>query len=380
MLRAGGAVGLKVLLIVGAAALLVSCREEPAAPPPMPVPVVTLAEEVLPVALNYTAHTRGEREVEVRARVSGILLRRYYREGEPIAAGARMFQLDPAPFAAAVRSAAGRLELEQARFNAAALQWRRIEQLASSGFVSTRARDSAEADYIAGKASVASARADLDRARLDLAYSDVRAPISGMTGREARSEGSFVDATGDSALLTTITQSGTLYVDFAMPEDEARLLRDALAAKPGGVVVKLSGRGGATLPRRARIDFISASVNPETGTVDVKAVYDNTDGGLAAGQFVRVELEGLATAQGAFIPIRAVLQGSTGPTVWMLDQANRASIRPITLGTSNGNMIRVTSGLKRGDRIVIDGILKLQPGMVVKPLPWKPLAPGAPLP
>jgi membrane fusion protein (multidrug efflux system) len=372
--------GLKIALVSGALAMLASCGEEAAAPPPTPAPVITLSEEALPIALNYTAHTRGEREVEVRARVSGILLRRYYREGEYIEAGARMFQIDPAPFAAEMRSARGRLEVEQARLNAAALQWRRIEKLADSGFVSVRGRDSAEADYIAGKAAVASARADLDRAKLDLAYSDVRAPISGMTGREARSEGSYVDATGDSALLTTITQAGKLYIDFAMPEDEARLLRDALAARPGGVTVKVSGRSGTALPRRARIDFISSSVNPDTGTVDVKAVYNNPDGALAAGQFVRAVLEGLSTAEGAFIPVRAVLHGGTGPTVWVLDKANKASIRPIKLGNSNGNMIRVASGLKRGDRVVVDAILKLQPGAVVQPLPWKPMAPDAPLP
>lgn len=360
--------------------LLASCGDDAEAPPPVPAPVVTLSQEALPLALNYTARTRGEREVEVRARVSGILLRRYYREGEAIAAGARMFQIDPAPFAAAVRSAQGRLDVERARLNAAASQWQRIDKLAGSGFVSIRGRDAAQADYIAGRAAVASARAELDRARLDLGYTDVRAPIGGMTGREARSEGSYVDATSDSALLTTITQSGRLYVDFAMPEDEARLLRDAVTARPGSVTVRLSGQTGSVLPQRARIEFVSSSVNSDTGTVDVKAVYENADGALAAGQFVRAELEGLSSAAGTYIPVRAVLHGATGATVWVLDKANKASIRPVRLGSSNGNLIRVLSGLDRGDRIVVDGILKLQPGARVKPLAWKPAPPDTPVP
>ncbi len=354
-------------------AFLSACGGDPPPPPPaLKLPVVTIADAALPLALNYTARTRGEREVEVRARVSGILLRRYYREGEAIAAGARMFQIDPAPFAAEVRRAQGRLGVEQARYTAAELQWKRVQKLAASGFVSISGRDAAEAEYLGGKASVSAARADLDRARLDLSYTDVRAPISGVTGREARSEGSYVDATDDSARLTTITQSSRLDIEFSIPEDEARLIADTMAARPGSLAVKLAGTSGVALPRQARIDYISPRVDPDTGTVDVKAVYDNADGALSAGQFVRAEIAGMSSAQGAYIPVRAVLHSGTGPTVWVLDRNNKASIRPIVLGSSNGNMIRVAKGLTRGDRVVIDGILKLQPGAAVKPMPWKP--------
>ncbi len=158
------------------------------------------------------------------------------------------------------------------------------------------------------------------------------------------------------------------------------MLREELAARPGGVGVKLSLRDGTSLPRRARIEFVSTTIGSDTGTVDVKAVYDNRDGSLAAGQFLKAELEGLSSTQGTYIPQRAVLHGGTGPKVWVLDKANKASIRPIALGSSNGNMIRVTKGLKRGDRVVVDAILKLQPGAEVKPLPWKPAAADAPLP
>lgn len=361
--------------------VLSACGGDPPPPPPGPkLPVLTISDQALPLTLNYTARTRGEREVEVRARVSGILLRRYYQEGEAIAAGARMFQIDPAPFVAEVRRAQGRLGVEQARYTAASLQWQRIEKLAASGFVSIRGRDSAEADYLGGKASVAAARADLDRARLDLGYTDVRAPIGGVTGREARSEGSYIDATDDSALLTTITQSNRLYIDFAMPEDETRLIGDAMAARPGSLAVKLAGNSGVPLPAQARIDYISPRVNLDTGTVDVKAVYDNADGALSAGQFVRAEIAGLSSAEGVYIPVRAVLHSNTGPTVWVLDKGNKASIRPIVLGSSNGNMIRVAKGLQRGDRVVIDGILKLQPGAAVTPTPWKAQQGPAPAP
>lgn len=363
------------LAVAFAAALLAGCGEgQPAQPPPLKLPVLTVADRAMPLALNYSAQTRGEREVEVRARVSGILLRRFYREGEAIAAGAPMFRIDPAPFAAEVRSAQGRLGIEQARLAAAAQQWDRVRKLAQSGFVSIRGRDAAEADYIAGKAAVAAARAELDRARLDLGYTDVRAPIGGITGREARSEGSYVDATTDTALLTTITQSDRLYVDFALPEEEARMVREAWIRNPASVAVRLVTGAGKALDRRARIDFISSRVDPATGTVEIKAIYSNADGSLAAGQFVRAEIEGLTSASGAYVPVRAVLHGAEGPAVWVLDGQSKAAMRPVTLAESNGNLIRVIKGLRPGDRVVVDGILKLQPGAPVDPQTWQPQA------
>ena len=167
--------------------------------------------------------------------------------------------------------------------------------------------------------------------------------------------------------MTTITQSNRLYIDFAMPEDEARLVRE----KGAGVVLRLYTGDGAVLPRPARIDFISPRVNPDTGTIDIKAVYDNFDDAVSAGQFVRAEIEGLAAGSGIYIPERAVLHGASGPLVWALDRNNKVAMRPIELGSSNGNLIRVTKGLARGDRVVVDGILKLQPGMAVRPQPFR---------
>lgn len=331
------------------------------------LPIVTVDDKPQPLLLAYTARTQGERQVEVRARVSGILQRRYYREGEPVRQGDRLFLIDPAPFAAEVRSAQGRLGVEQARLNATTRHWRRIEQLAERGFASGRARDDAEADYKAGQASVNAARAELARAQLDLGYTSVRAPISGMTGREARSEGSLVDATGESALLTTITQSDRLQIHFAMPDEEARMVREALAADPGTVRVRLVPEGGSALADMATIDFISTTVNPNTGTVDARATFANGAGALSAGQFVRAEITGIASRSGAYVPARAVMHGADGPFVWIIDRKGGAQIRAVTLGLANGNLMHVAKGLRKGDRVIVDGVLKLQPGMAVKP-------------
>ena len=340
-------------------------QEAAAAPPPMEVNAVTVATTPFPLPLSYTARSRGEREVEVRARVSGILLPRFYGEGEEAAAGERLFLIDPQPFAAEVRSAQGRLNIEEARLQAATRQWRRVQQLSDRGFVSARNRDDAEADYFAGKASVASARAELVKARLDLGYTDVRAPIRGITGREARSEGSLVNASDDSALLTTITQTDRLYVDFSMPEAEARMLRAAIAANPNAVTVLLSPANGERLDVKAGIDFVSTRVTPGTGTVDVRASLDNRAAQISPGQFVRADVKGLTTASGTYVPARAVLHTADGPFVWKVVKGT-AAMQPVKLGDATANLLRIESGLAAGDRVIVDGVLKLEPGAPVK--------------
>lgn len=356
------------LPVIPLSLLLAACGDSSeAAPDPVELPVVVVDDKPQPLLLTYTARTQGERQVEVRARVSGILQRRYYREGEAVREGDRLFLIDPAPFAAEVRSAQGRLGVEQARLNAATRHWHRVEKLAERGFASGRSRDDAEAEYRASMASVAAARAELARAQLDLGYTSVRAPIGGITGREARSEGSLVDAAGESALLTTITQADRLQIHFAMPDEEARLVRAALQDDPGNVRVRLVPENGGVLADTAGIDFISTTVNPNTGTVDARATFDNGAGALSAGQFIRAEITGITSRSGAYVPARAVMHGAEGPFVWIIDQKGGAQMRPVTLGLGNGNLMHIAKGLRRGDRVIVDGVLKLQPGTPVKP-------------
>lgn len=352
-----------------ACAVLASCRDAPAPPPvPLKLPAIQVAYAAAPLPLSYTARIRGEREVEVRARVSGILLRRFYTEGAAVRAGERLFQIDPAPFAAEVRSAEGRLAMAEARLKAADREWRRSDALAEAGAISRRSFEEAEADYSAGKAAVAVARAELAQARLNLGYTDVRAPISGVTGREARAEGSLVKADEDSALLTTLTQTRRLFVEFAMPDAEAGWLRAALAADPHAIGVRLRPGQGAPLPILARIDFISARVAEDTGTVDVRATFENAAGLLSPGQFVRAELTGLSTAPGIYVPIRALAYSAEGPFVWKIDAKGRARMQPVAAGAVRGDFIAVERGLAPGDRVIVEGAMKLQPDMAVEPI------------
>lgn len=368
------------LLGCGASLVLLSaCSKptEPPAPPPVEVSVVEVAGGAQPLHLAYSARTRGIREVEVRARVSGILERRYYRQGDRVSAGDPMFRIDPLPSAAVMRSAQGRLGMENARLKEATLRHDRVTKLHDRGFVSGANRDLAAADYAAAQSSTAAARADLDRARLDLSFTQVRAPISGITGTEARSEGSLVDAAlADSSLLTTITQTDSLYVDFAMPEQEARSVRALMAG--GKVSVRLLASGSGAVIGTAPVTFVDTRVNMDTGTVDVRATLDNKDGRLSPGQFVRAEIADMKAPAGIYVPARAVSHGTDGPFVWKIDAKNVAHMQPVTLGTPVGNFVAVTKGVAPGDRVVVEGVLKLQPGAAVHAVKVAPDQPGTP--
>jgi membrane fusion protein (multidrug efflux system) len=360
-LRAG-----RVLLC--ALLVLAACghKESPPAPPAVEVNVVTVAVKPMPLDLKYSARTRGEREVEVHARVSGILLKRNYREGDHVAANALLFKIDPAPFAEEVSRLRGLEAMEKARLVEATAQRDRILTLADKGVVSKRDRDAAVAAYATAFASAAAAKAALHQAELNLSYTDVRAPIAGDTGRESRSEGSLVDANSPSSLLTTIVQSDRLYVDFSLPEHEAAMVRAVM--NKGPVTVRLAPGNAGEIAQAAKLEFLDTRIDADSGTVPARAVLDNKGGGIAAGQFVLARIEGLVSTPAIYIPLRAVLNTPDGPLVWALDKDNKTQPRPLKLGHTAGNLVEVAAGLASGDRVVVDGILKVGPGISAKPV------------
>lgn len=360
-----------IAIVIG----LSACEKHAEHQTPAPeVGVIALAKDAMPLDYRYSARTQGEREIEVRARIGGIIQKRLYREGEYVAENTSLFKIDPAPYEAQVRSTQGRLDVARAQLAAAKPQRDRMLQLFGRSIVTARDRDTAEEAFEMARASVASAQADLERARLDLSYTDVRAPISGFTGRAEHSEGSLVRPDDDSSLLTTMAQSRRLYVNFTMPASEARSLREALAQNADAVRLQLHAAGMEGDKVTARIEFIDTRVQADTGTVSVRAIVDNAGDVLAPGQFVQARLMGLSSAPAIFIPERAVMHGSEGPFVWKLDKDNRASMQAVQVGTGFRNFISIDSGLAEGDRIVVDGILKVAPGSAVKAVPVKLLA------
>ncbi len=369
--------GRKPLLSALLAATLAACSapSQPPAPRPAEVSTLEVQPRELPLALEYAAQLRGVREVEVRARVSGILLQRRYEEGQPVKAGELLFRIDPAPFRADADRARAQLGMQQASLQQARRERDRLVPLFDQRLVSQRDRDTAVAGFESAEAAVAAADAALKTAELSLSYTDVRAPISGLTSREARSEGSLVTAGDDSALLTHIVQADRLYVELALPEGDAELVRAASVAHAGMLAVRIVDARGAQLGRDAAIEFIAPRVDNTTGTIAVRAILDNTGDALRPGRVVRARIDGVNVASSLVIPKRAVMHGAQGSFVWTVGAGEQVGARPVELGPSAGNDVVVAKGLMAGDRVVVDGILKVQPGAGVHATPVVPDAP-----
>lgn len=348
---------------------LAACGEPPAPPPPPPaeVSVLEVKPQTLSLALEYPAQLRGVREVEVRARVSGILLERRYEQGAHVKAGEVLFRIDPDQFRAEAARARAELGVQQANLNQARREQDRILSLYDQKLASLRDRDNAVAAFETGEAAVAAAEAALRTAELALSYTDVRAPIDGLTSREVRSEGSLVTAGDDSSLLTYIVQADRLFVDLAIPDSDAELLRAALAG-PSQVGVRIADAQGGSLGGLASIEFVSPRVDDATGTVAVRAVLDNP-GGIVPGRIVRARIEGITIPNSLVIPKRAVMQGAEGPYVWVVQADGLPTPAPVKNGVLAGNDVAVTSGLTAGDRVIVDGVLKVFPGVPVAPVP-----------
>ncbi|MEO8467823.1 MAG: efflux RND transporter periplasmic adaptor subunit [Gammaproteobacteria bacterium] len=366
--------GCKPLLSVLLAATLAACGAPPPPPafPPTQVGTLEVQPRELALALEYAAQLRGIREVEVRARVSGILLQRRYEEGQAVKAGDLLFRIDPAPFRADADRARAQLGVQQAAFQQASRERARILPLFDQKLVSQRDRDTTVAAFESAQAGVAAAEAALKTSELSLSYTDVRAPISGLTSREARSEGSLVTAGDDSALLMHIVQADRLYVELSLPEGDAELVRVANTSRPGTVVVRVVDARGMQIGRDATIEFIAPRVDDATGTVGVRAVLDNTGDSLRPGRVVRVRIDGVNVPSSLVIPKRALMHGAQGAFVWVVGAGEQVGIRPVELGPSAGNDVVVAKGLVAGDRVVVDGILKVQPGAVVSAMPIVP--------
>ena len=350
---------------------LVACnkQQENHAPPAPEVTVQTVDSQPVPLELTYTARTVGSREVEVRARVGGIVLKRRYQEGSRVVQGQPLFQIDPEPVRARLSSARAEVAVAKARLDESRRQRDRVLPLFEKNAVSQSRRDEAVSGYEVAEANLQAAESQLRMAQLDLEYTDVRAPISGLTSREVMSEGSLVSTEQSSSLLTKIVQVDPLYIEFAVPEAEAVLIRGQLApanksAQPPGV--KLVLEDGSEYPQVAQVTFVDNAVDVGSGTVGVRAVLPNKNGQLIPGQFIRAKVEGVVMSSVVSVPRKAVMNGPQGAFVWVVGDDQKAQMRPVQVGRSMGNNVIVTDGLQAGERYIVEGVMKvMQPGIQV---------------
>jgi membrane fusion protein (multidrug efflux system) len=365
--RRGWLAEVVVLAGVGAA-LLSGCGAREGgqmAPPPPEVAVVTVEKGNLPLNLAYTGRAVGSREVEVRALVSGILLERRYEEGRAVRQGEVLFRIDPDRYRAAVERAQAELGVERAKLAEARRQRDRIVSLLEKDLVSQRQLDEAVSAFEVAEANTAAAQARLRTAQLDLSYTEVRAPIGGLTSRETRSEGSLVIAGDESSLVTRIVQTDPIYIEFTLPETEAAQVRARLATG-SAPLVRVEVQGGAQLPEPAKLTFVDNAVEATSGTVRARAVMPNPDGRLVPGQFVRAQLDGVEIPDAVTVPRRAVMSSAQGSFVWLVGEGDAVDLRPVRLAGMVGERAVIAEGLAGGERVIVEGVLKVQPGVKVK--------------
>ena len=339
--------------------------------PPVVVSDMVLKASDFPVTLEYTGQTKGFREAEVRAQVGGVLKSKEYREGQLVKAGQVLFRIDPAPYRATLNRNSANLKQAQVQADLAKIEFDRISSLYSKNAVSKNDLDNADATYKASKAAVDSARAAVRQSQIDLDWTVVRAPISGLSSKEERSIGNLITLDAQGSLLTTIVQADPVYVEFAVPADEHRInemLRSAghLRVFPDGISVKVALGDGTFYDKKGKIDFQDQFVDPSTADIRARAVFDNPGNRLYPGQFVRVYVDGNYIHNVISIPLRSVLQTSSGPIVYVLDDANVPAVRNIKIIKTIKNTCLIEEGLKEGERIVVDGVAKILPGKAVK--------------
>jgi len=336
---------------------------------PVPVAVITVNPEPIALNLEYTGQTLGSREAEVRARVAGILVKRNFEEGAPVKAGQSLFTIDPAPFELALERANADLAAAEARLDQAKREAARLKPLFEDTVVSRQEYDAAASNQTIAEADVLAAKTRVKEARLNLAWTRVEAPISGITSRAVTSEGSLVS--GPDVLLTTVTQVDPIHVLFGIPDNERlRLNREAQEGRlqwppDGRFEVTLILADGSEYTRKGVVNFTDARINASTGTSEARAELPNPDMALRPGQFVRVRLSGATRPAAYKIPQRAILEGPQGKFVYGVDREGKAAIRPIEVGEWTGEYWVVTQGLGAGDAVIVDGVLKLGPGVPV---------------
>ncbi|MBA8881015.1 efflux RND transporter periplasmic adaptor subunit [Phyllobacterium myrsinacearum] len=340
-------------------------------PPPPQVTAVAVHPEEVDLSYQYAARITAYRDVQVRARVGGILMKRNFVEGSEVKAGDLLFEIDPAPYEAELARVQAQLQQAQAQYAQSVRDADRAQTLVDQKVQSTAARDTAVSTRDLNAAAVAAAKAQVRTAELNLQYTKVTAPISGVTTREQVSEGSLIGTDAASSLLTSITQTDPVYINFSFTDTEAaeirRLLdeRKAKGLEANKLSVKLSFGDGTVYNHLGTIDFTSSSLDLETGTLGVRAIIDNPDRRLLPGQFVRATVTGVTVNDTIVIPEAALMQGPKGQFVYVVNNEGKAEVRPLNLGQQVNKGWIVLSGLAAGDRVVTEGVIKVKPGQLV---------------
>lgn len=362
----------KNLIFIGLLGLSVTAFSQ--TPPPMPVEVQTIEKTNVPLSYDYPARVKSPSQVEIHARVSGILLKQHYQDGQQVKAGDVLYTIEPKAYQAAVDRAKAQVLMEQARLRQAEREKKRVEGLYREKAVSEQERDQAISAYELAEAGLVGAQAALKEAQLNLDYTQVKAPIDGLTDQKRQSVGDLVGREYNRTHLTTITQLDPIEVHFSISEKEFvereqqiqnGVLRYSQGQKPQVSVTHL----GQTL--QGELDFSGHQVDQQTGSVKLRALFANQNRTLLPGAFVRIELGGIEAVDVIQIPQKAVLQIGTQSFVYVMKDG-KAQMLPVQLQRAVGQTWLVDGGLNPGDQLILNNLIKLRPGAPVQVLPKNP--------
>jgi membrane fusion protein (multidrug efflux system) len=370
-----------VAMITSLAVIACGKKEDAAAAgakmPAMPVSVIEMQSTSVPISAEVVAQTEGAKEVEIRPRVGGILLKKLFEEGAPVKAGQAMFLIDPVPFQIALASAKAQLAQQKARVEQTQREAQRLHALVATQSVSQREADNAASDHDLARAGLSQVEAAVREADLNLSYTTVTSPLTGIAGRFELSEGALVSA--NSSLLTKVSQISPIWVRFSLSDSESAQLGGHLtAANVKEVALVLPN--GQEYTAKGKLNFASSGIDPQLGTQQLRATFENTDKTLLPGQFVRVRVT-TGKKDGVFeVPQVAVLTNEQGKFVYTVNDKNEAVIKPIVVGNWVGKDWVVLSGLNVGEKVIVDNVIKLRPGAQVAPHPASTAADGSATP
>jgi len=373
-----------LLTVVSTALLLGACSkaQTPSAPQAPQVSVVTVHRTTVPVTLELSGRTTPYLVAQVRARVDGIVQKRDYKEGSDVKAGQRLYKIDPAPYIATLNSAKASLEKSQANLVAMKAQAERYKTLVTTNAVSKQDYDNAVSSQGQAEADVAFGKAAVDTAQINLGYTDVVSPISGRSGISLVTEGAYVQAS-QATQMSTVQQIDPIYVDVTQSSVEGlQLRRDVASGKlklngPNQAQVKLTLEDGREYAETGSLQTTDITVDPTTGMVTVRAVFPNPKAVLLPGMFVRARVEEGVTENAFLVPQVGVTHDQKGQaTALVVGSDNKVQLRTVQLRGTQADQWIVDGGLDEGDRVIVTGVQKAQPGTTVMASEAAPAAPG----
>ncbi|MEO8675564.1 MAG: efflux RND transporter periplasmic adaptor subunit [Casimicrobiaceae bacterium] len=386
MLRVAG--GPRIVALAAAIVLVAACGRDAktdAAKPPIDVTVMTTVARDVPVTPIYVAQTQSSQAVNIQARVSGFLDQRVYREGSVVKKGQVLFQMDQKPFQAQLDAQKASMQRNQAALEVAKANLARTKPLTEQNALSQKDLDDAQGQYEQSAAAVEQSKAQVQEAQLNLSYTTIVSPVTGVSSFAAVADGTYLSP--QNSQLTTVSVLTPMWINFSVSENELERVRDsvkkgALKLPQGGqFVVEIEMVDGSIFPFTGRITFADPSYNSATGTFLLRATVDNPDGVLRPNQYVRTRLKGAILPNAIVVPQRAVQQSAKGHFVWVVSKDNKAELRPVEVGDWNNEDWVISSGLKAGESVVVDGGVRLAGGADVKATAYQaPASATAPKP